>query len=43
MVLENFFTKEELDPCRRATEKLVDDLAKKLFDAGKITGKCFVC
>ena len=41
MVLENFFTKEELEPCRKETEKQVDDLARRLFDAGKILSKMF--
>lgn len=36
LVLNDFFTKEELEPCRKTTEKLVDDLARKLFEAGKI-------
>ena len=39
MVLDSFFTKEELEPCRKETEKLVDELARKLFEAGKISGK----
>ncbi|XP_052765897.1 1-deoxypentalenic acid 11-beta-hydroxylase-like [Mya arenaria] len=36
LVLPNFFTKEEMEPCRKTTEELVDNLAKKLFEAGKI-------
>ena len=36
--MNDFFTKEELEPCRKTTEKLVDDLARKLFEAGKIPG-----
>ena len=38
IVIEEFFTKEELEPCRKTTETLVGDLAKKLFEAGKISG-----
>jgi len=37
IVIPDFFTKEELDACRVTTAKLVDDLANKLFEAGKIT------
>lgn len=36
LVIPDFFTKEELDDCRKTTEELVDNLAKKLFEAGKI-------
>jgi len=42
LLLPDFFTKEELDPCRKTTETLVDDLAKKLFEAGKIKCKTLV-
>lgn len=37
-MVENFFTKEELEPCRVAIEKFVDQLAQKLHGAGKIKG-----
>lgn len=37
LVVENFFRPEELNACRDAIKVLVDDLAKKLHDAGKIT------
>ena len=40
VVLNDFFTKEELEPCRKTTEDLVDDLAKRLHKAGKISGNC---
>ena len=36
--LPKFFKPEELDPVRKAVEIEVDDLANKLFNAGKITG-----
>ena len=39
MGLENFFTKDELDSCRKQIEILVDELARKLFAAGKIWSK----
>lgn len=38
-MVENFFPPEELNACRDAIKVLVDDLAKKLHDAGKITSK----
>lgn len=38
-MVENFFRPEELNTCRDAIKVLVDDLAKKLHDAGKITSK----
>lgn len=38
MIVENFFTKEELEPCKMAIEKFVDQLAQKLHGAGKIKG-----
>lgn len=36
VIVENFFTKEELDVVRLATEGLVEKLAQKLYSAGKI-------
>ncbi|KAL4238057.1 hypothetical protein ACF0H5_002768 [Mactra antiquata] len=36
LVIPKFFTKEELEPCLKTTEELVDKFAKKLFEAGKI-------
>lgn len=38
--MEDFFKKEELDACREDIKILVDDLAKKLHDGGKIKSKC---
>ncbi|XP_046567729.1 probable alpha-ketoglutarate-dependent hypophosphite dioxygenase isoform X2 [Haliotis rubra] len=37
VIVEDFFTREEMDPCRTAIEGLVEELAQKLFKAGKIT------
>lgn len=40
MVVNNFFdTQKDLDPCREAISLMVDQLADKLYDAGKIKGK----
>lgn len=36
IVVRDFFTREELDPCRRDIEVMVENLAQKLFKAGKI-------
>ncbi|KAJ8308228.1 hypothetical protein KUTeg_013102 [Tegillarca granosa] len=36
MIVEDFFKREELDACREDIKNLVDDLAQKLYDAGKI-------
>lgn len=37
ILIEDFFdVKKELDPVREAINTLVDDLAKKLYDAGKL-------
>ncbi|XP_071079579.1 phytanoyl-CoA dioxygenase domain-containing protein 1-like [Haliotis cracherodii] len=36
LIVEKFFSKEELDPCREAIEKQVEDLAQKLYKGGKI-------
>ncbi|XP_064605127.1 uncharacterized protein LOC135470236 [Liolophura sinensis] len=36
LVVKEFFRKEELDPAREAINQLVDELAQKLFEAGKI-------
>ncbi|KAL5011309.1 hypothetical protein ScPMuIL_009860 [Solemya velum] len=36
LVVEDFFTPEELQPCRDAIEKMVDVLADKLYKAGKV-------
>lgn len=36
IVVEDFFRPEELQPCRDAIEEMVDLLANKLYDAGKI-------
>ncbi|KAH9505053.1 hypothetical protein Btru_061527 [Bulinus truncatus] len=36
LLVPKFFEGEELEPCRRSIEKLVDDLANMLYDGGKI-------
>jgi hypothetical protein len=36
LVIESFFTPEELDPAKEAVKQLVEDLADKLYKAGKI-------
>ncbi|XP_059145123.1 phytanoyl-CoA dioxygenase domain-containing protein 1-like isoform X2 [Physella acuta] len=36
LLVPKFFTEEELEPCRKSIEKLVDDLAQALYDGGKI-------
>ena len=36
--MRNFFTPDELQPCREAVGELVEELAQKLFKAGKIKG-----
>lgn len=36
LIVENFFTQEQLQPCCNDIEEMVDTLAKKLYDAGKI-------
>ena len=38
MVIDNFFTDEELEPCRQEIATIVDKLANKLYNAGKIKG-----
>jgi hypothetical protein len=37
VLVEDFFTREELDPCKDAINVLVDALAQKLYNGGKIT------
>lgn len=39
LVVENFFTHDELDPCKDAVGDLVEELAQKLYNAGKIKSK----
>lgn len=39
MVVEDFFTPEELDPCKTSINSLVDFLAEKLYRGGKIKSK----
>ena len=39
LLVPDFFTPAELQPVIEATEKLVEDLAKKLLSAGKIGGE----
>lgn len=36
LVIDSFFQSEELDPGKEAINNLVDELAIKLYDAGKI-------
>jgi len=36
LLVKDYFTPEELDPCRKDIELMVDDLAQKLFKAGKV-------
>ncbi|XP_076090854.1 putative alpha-ketoglutarate-dependent hypophosphite dioxygenase [Mytilus galloprovincialis] len=38
VIVEDFFKPEELEPCKRDIEKLVDEVAQKLYTAGKIKG-----
>ncbi|KAK7104217.1 phytanoyl-CoA dioxygenase domain-containing protein 1-like [Littorina saxatilis] len=37
VLVEDFFTPEELEPVRKATERLVDIVAQRLYKAGKIS------
>lgn len=39
VIVEDFFTSEELEPVKGAINRLVDDLAHKLYKAGKIPSK----
>ena len=39
MIVEDFFSRAELDPCRDAIAEQVEDLAQKLFAAGKIKSR----
>ncbi len=39
MLVEDFYTRDELDPCKDAIEVLVDKLANKLYSGGKIKSK----
>jgi len=41
-MIDNFFKEEELNPCKEAINLLVDKLADKLYNAGKIKSKCLV-
>ncbi|CAL1525916.1 unnamed protein product [Lymnaea stagnalis] len=36
LVVKNFFTRDELDSCRRDIEVMVEQLAQKLFNTGKV-------
>ena len=38
-MVDDYFSQGELEPCKKDLEKLVDDLAKKLYNAGKIKSK----
>src|SRR5689334_12248175 len=40
LILPNFFTKAELQPLMNEIDELVDDLANRLYRAGKIKDKC---
>lgn len=42
LVVKDFFRRDELDPAREAINQLVDELAQKLFKAGKIKGVILV-
>ena len=39
VVVDNFFKAEELEPCKRDIENLVEQVAQKLYRAGKIESK----
>jgi hypothetical protein len=39
LLLDSFFKPDELDPGKAAINDLVDGLANKLFEAGKIKSK----
>ena len=41
IVVPDFFSAAELDPCKEAVNGLVDELANNLYKAGKIKGKAF--
>jgi hypothetical protein len=43
VVVENFFKPEELEPCKRDIEQLVENVAQKLYQANKINGKLCKC
>lgn len=36
MIVEDFFSPDELEPCKGAIADLVDNLARRLYAAGKI-------
>ena len=40
LVIDNFFKEEELNTCKDAINLLVDQLANKLYSAGKIKSVC---
>ena len=39
VLIEDYFTQEELEPIKTAIAKLVDYVAERLYDEGKITSK----
>ena len=39
VLVENFFTPEELEPARAACDRLVDIVAQRLYKAGKISSE----
>lgn len=38
VIVKDFFTAEELEPCKKAIDRFVDLLAQKLYESGKING-----
>ena len=38
-VVENFFTLEEIEPCRESYRHLVDEIAQKLYKTGRVKSK----
>jgi len=41
VVVPEFFTKEDLEPVRQCIDNIVDDLAQKLYNAGKIKSNVY--
>jgi hypothetical protein len=42
LVIDSFFDRSELDLGQQAVNDLVDELANKLYDAGKIKSKTYL-
>ena len=38
-VMENFFTEEEFEPGRKAYARLIDHIAHRLYDTGRVKSK----